>query len=100
MTITVGLIDSAVVSLNDPVLFDEPDLHNNHLLNGPDTSLFNDPPFFNDLIYLLTLIYLMALTKLNDLLYVYNRPDLFNDHGLLNLMAVSLSIARCPDSFL
>ena len=99
MTITVGLIDSAVVSLNDPVLFEDPDLHNNHLLNGPDTSLFNDPPFVNDLIYLLTLIYLMALTKLNDTA-LYNVPDLFNDHGLLNLMALSLSIARCPDSFL
>ena len=99
MTITVGLIDSAAVSLNDPVLFEDPDLHNNHLLNGPDTSLFNNPPFFNDLIYPLTLIYLMALTKLNDPA-LSNVPDLFNDHGLLNLMAVSLSIARCPDSFL
>ena len=45
MTITVGLIDSAAVSLNDPVLFEDPDLHNDYLLNGPDTSLFNDPPF-------------------------------------------------------
>ena len=45
MTITVGLIDSAAVSLNDPVLFEDPDLHNDYLLNGPDASLFNDPPF-------------------------------------------------------
>ena len=99
MTITVGLIDSAAVSLNDPVLFEDPDLHNNHLLNGPDTSLFNNTTFFNDLIYPLTLIYLMALTKLNDPA-LSNVPDLFNDHGLLNLMSMSLSIARCPDSFL
>ena len=41
----------------------------------------------------------MALTKLNDPA-LSNVPDLFNDHGLLNLMAMSLSIARCPDSFL